>query len=439
MKGAIFAVMLLLAATVNGESRRDPSHWWGQWRGPHGTGVAPHGDPPERWSEGENIRWKTNLPGRGLSSPIVWENRIFLTASVARGERVTPEKEPSHGAHNNDTADRQHEFIVFALDSRDGSSTWKRVVHKSQPHEGTHETGSWASASPVTDGEHLFAFFGSNGLYALDMKGEIVWEKDLGDMEIFHEHGEGSSPALHGDTLVVNWDHQGESFIVAFDKSNGEERWRNARDEITSWASPLIIEHGERAQVVTAATNRIRSYDLVTGKLLWEHSGLSRNVVATPVAGDGTVYVASSYNHQAMFAIDLAKAKGEVAESGALLWSLARHTPYVPSPLLYGERLYFVKHIQGFLSAVQAKTGKRLFGPRRLDGMRMVYASPVGAAGRIYVTARSGRTVVFANGDSGKILAANDLADSFAASPAIVGDTLYLRGARKLYAITRAE
>ena len=201
MKGAALAITLLLAATANGETENAPGHQWGQWRGPQGTGVAPHGNPPTRWSEASNIRWKTAVPGRGLSSPVVWGDRIYLTASMPHGKRMAPEGKPSHGAHNNESADRQHEFVVLALDSRDGSTAWKTVVHESQPHEGTHETGSWASASPVTDGEHLFAFFGSNGLYALDMTGKVVWETDLGDMEIFHEHGEGSSPALDGDTM----------------------------------------------------------------------------------------------------------------------------------------------------------------------------------------------------------------------------------------------
>jgi len=208
-----------------------------------------------------------------------------------------------------------------------------------------------------------------------------------------------------------------------------------ARDEITSWSTPLIVEHEGKAQVVVSATKRVRSYDLADGKLIWECGGLSRNVVASPVAGDGFVYVANSYDWQAMLAIRLAAARGDITDTDAVTWTLNRHTPYVPSPILYGESLCFLKHNQGALTCVNAKTGKPLFGPQRLAGIRNVFASPVGAADRIYIVDRDGSAVVVKRGAEFELLARNRLDDSFSASPAVVGNELFLRGERTLYCI----
>jgi outer membrane protein assembly factor BamB len=236
---------------------------------------------------------------------------------------------------------------------------------------------------------------------------------------------------------VVNWDHQGESFVAALDKRTGKERWRAARDEITSWSSPLVVEHEGSPQVVIAATKRVRSYDLATGKVLWEAGGLSRNVVASPVAGDGLVFVANSYDWRAMLAIRLAAARGDITGTDAVAWSRDRDTPYVPSPLLYGDMLFFLKHLSAILTNVDAATGAKHFGPRRLEGVQQVFASPVGAADRLYIPGRNGATAVVERGAEFRLLAVNRLDDSFSASPAIVGGDLYLRGERSLYCIAR--
>lgn len=205
---AVFAGPFLLAA-----EKLDRHHNWPQWRGPLGTGTAPDADPPVEWSEESNIRWKAVLPGRGHSTPIVWGDRIFLTAAAAIGEELAPRFSGAPGAHDNLPVTRRHRFIVLAVDRRDGKIAWQQVVHESLPHEGGHYTGSLANASPVTDGELLFAYFGSHGLYCLTVDGKLVWEKDLGLMHSKHGHGEGSSPALFGEVLVVNWDHEGQSFV----------------------------------------------------------------------------------------------------------------------------------------------------------------------------------------------------------------------------------
>lgn len=423
-----------LATSASAETALSTLHHWPQWRGPLGTGVAPRGNPPVEWSEGENIRWKVAIPGTGHSTPVVWGDRIFLTTARPIGDTVSISHPDRPGSHDNVNATHELEFVVQAIGRADGATLWRRPVLTERPHEGMHETASWASASPVTDGKYLIASFGSRGIFGLTMAGELLWQVDFGDMHTKHGHGEGSSPALHGDTVVVNWDHEGESFLAALDKRTGARKWRVRRDEPTSWSSPLIVEVKGKPQVIVSATNFVRGYDLENGEVIWECAGLSGNVVATPVASDGIVYVANSYDTQAMLAIRLADARGDITGTDAVVWTRDRHTPYVPSPVLYDDMLCFLRHYQGYLTCVDAGNGKELFGPKRL-GIGNVYASLVGAAGRIYIVDRSGTTAVVKVKAKLEILATNRLEDSFSASPAIVGDELFLRGETYLYCI----
>lgn len=446
MKRILKTLVLVLFSAVNlgqisspalAEDRNlDALDQWGQWRGPLGTGVAPRGYPPLTWGENKNIRWKTAIPGKGHSTPIVWRDRIFVTTAVAIGDTVEHSGAHAPGAHNNMQPTHRYQFQVVAVNRSDGTIRWRRTLLTGRPHESTHESGSWASHSPVTDGERLYVSFGSRGVFCVDLNGKDVWQTNFGDMQTKHGHGEGSSPALYGDTLIVNRDHEGESFVIALDKFTGKQRWRVARDEATSWSTPLIVEHDGTTQVVVAATNRVRAYDISYGDVIWECGGLSGNVVATPVAADGMVYVANSYETKAMLAIRLTSARGDITNTNAVAWTRHRDTPYVPSPLLYGERLYFLKHYQGFLTCVDAKTGKTHYGPQRLDGIRNVYASIVGAADRLYVVDRNGSMVVVKHDSRFEILSHNQLEDSFSASPAIVGNEMYLRGERFLYCIS---
>ncbi len=431
----ILTVFWLLGRPMTGANGTDTAHFWHQWRGPLATGVAPHADPPVEWSEGKNVRWKIELPGGGHSSPIVWGDKVFVTAAAPYGEALQPKYSDAPGAHDNLPVTHRYKYLVIAVNRRDGTILWERTVRQGLPHEMGHFTASLASNSPVTDGERVYAFFGSRGLYCFDVDGKPQWEKDLGEMQTKHGHGEGSSPALYGDILVVNWDHEGQSFVAAYDKRSGKQRWSAARDEVTSWATPIVVEHAGKPQVIISGTHRVRGYDLTTGAVIWECGGLSANIVASPVAADGMVYAGSSYDKRALLAIRLDGAKGDITETDRVLWRRKRGTPYVPSPLLYGNSLYFLRHYQGILSRVDTTTGEDKGGPFRLGGLRDIYASPVAAANRIYITDRVGTTLVISHDDNPSVLAQNRLDDSFSASAALVGSEIFLRGEKYLYCI----
>ena len=411
------------------EAPADSQAYWSQWRGPEATGVSPKGDPPVEWSEDRNIRWKVAIPGKGHASPIIWDQTVFVATAIP-----TDSKNPVEGEGQVKPA-QVMKFDLLALDRKTGKVLWQRTTRKQGPHEGTHGANTWASASPVTDGEHVYAYFGSFGLFCLDMKGNPVWEKDLGDMSVRLKFGEGSSPLLYGNKIVIIWDHQGDSFIVALDKRTGDELWRVPRDEETSWSSPIVVEHGGRKQVVTSATNRVRSYDLENGDLLWDGSGVTLNAIPSPVAAEGIVFVTSGFRGNVLQAIRIGAAQGDITDSEAIAWELDRDTPYVPSPLLYGDLLYFVKGNNGILTCLNAKTGEAHYGPLRLEGIEGVYASPVGAGNRVYLPSQNGTTIVIRKGPAFEALARNTLEDGFDASPAVVDKELFLRGRKFLYCV----
>lgn len=413
----------------------DSERHWPQWRGPLGTGVAPRADPPVEWSETKNVRWKVALPGKGHSTPIVWGNRIYLTTAIPFGEKLPPKHSTAPGTHDGLPVTQRHEFAVIAVNRRDGKVLWQKTALRKLPHEGGHYTGSLASNSCVTDGELVFAFFGSHGLHCFDKDGSLKWQKEFGEMQTKHGHGESASPALFGNTLVINWDHDAKSFVVAFDKQTGRQLWRKDRDEETSWSSPIIVEQDGKPLLIVAGTNRVRGYDLATGEVMWQCGGLSSNIVATPVAAEGMVFVGSSYEKKALLAIRLDGAHGDITGTPRVAWSRSRGTPYVPSPLLYGDALYFLTHYQGILTRVNARTGEDQPGPIRLGGLDNIYASPVAGGRRVYVSDLDGKTIVLSHEDKPRVLALNRLDDVIAASPAIVDRELFLRGERSLYCI----
>jgi outer membrane protein assembly factor BamB len=433
MKRAILTTVCA-ALLVNVQAAPDTTseQYWPQWRGPHATGVSKTADPPIEWSETKNVRWKTEIPGRGSASPVVWGDKVFVLSAVPVGVELSASHQPRGGVR----PAVPHKFVVMALDRKTGKVAWEKTAREHTPHEGAHQQfGTYASSSAFTDGARVYAFFDSFGLYAYDMNGKLLWEKDLGDKKMRNEFGEGQTPVLHGNRIVVQWDHQGPSFITALDTLTGNEIWRTERQEIDSWGTPLVVEHGGRAQVVTGAMNKVTSYDLETGKVVWQGPGLTMNPIPSTVSEDGMVFAVSGFRGSKLHAIKLDEAKGDITSSGAIKWSLAADTPYVPSPLLYDGVIYLLKSNSGILSAFDAKTGKPHYQLQRLEGVPNVFASPVGAKGRVYIPGQQGATIVLKAGPTYEVLATNTLDDGFDASPALVDNELYLRGAKYLYSI----
>lgn len=413
--GLTAAMLAPLASATTPEAAR----FWPQWRGPLGTGEAPHATPPAEWSATKNVAWKVPLPGIGKSTPVVWDSLVVLTTAVAKS----------------DAPDAELDFTVLAYNRADGALKWQRVVRTERPHEGTHRDGTFASGSAIVDGSRVYAYFGSRGLYALDMTGRVLWEKDLGDMQTRNAFGEGSSAALHGDTLVVPWDHQGDDFVAAFDTATGREKWRQARDEPTTWATPHIVSHAGKAQVVVNGTNKLVSYELATGTPVWQTAGTTLNVIPSPVSANGMVYAMAGFRGNSLKAIKLSDAKGEISGPPAVAFTYDRDTPYVPSPLIYKGGLYFLKSNSGILTQLDATSGEVRY-MQRIDAAPNVYASPVAAQNRVYILGREGTTVVLEAGPEYKVLATNTLDEPMDASPALVDGEIYLRGTRHLYRIS---
>jgi len=411
--------------------------------------VAPLADPPISWSETEHIKWKVKLPGSGDSTPIIWADRVFLLTAIPTGKKSVSAKPPaaSNGADapsgnaagqggrmNSETPDEIYQFAVLCLDRNTGKILWQKTAREEVPHEGHQQNNTYASASAVTDGKFVLAFFGSRGLHCYDLEGNLKWSKNFGHMKTKMGFGEGASPALYGDTVIINWDHEGEDFIEALDRNTGKELWRTPRNEGTGWSTPLVIEHTGKQQVVVNATGKVRSYDLATGKELWNCSGQTVNAIPTPVADKDTVYVTSGFRGHALFAIALGRS-GDLTDTDAIRWKYDKSTPYVPSPLLADNLLYFVANNDAKLSCFDARTGTSQFEAEALDGLFSIYASPVSAKDRVYILGREGTCIVIKKGPKFEILATNKLDDKTDASPALVGNEIFLRGRENLYCI----
>jgi outer membrane protein assembly factor BamB len=426
---------------VRAEKPGNNEKYWPQWRGPFATGVSPYGNPPVEWGETKNVKWKIEVPGKGHATPIIWGNQVFISTAVDTGKEGKPKgkddgQEQFHSWMQPTTTTKIHKFVVLSINRQTGKILWQRTVNEEWPQEGrSHGLGSWASNSPVTDGKHVYAYFGSRGLYCLDMKGNLKWKRDFGQMDKRMTFGEGSSPALYGDKIVVLWDHEGQSFLFVLDKKTGKDAWKVERDEGTSWSTPLIIKYKGKPQVITSATKFVRSYDLATGQLLWKCTGLTPNVIPHPMEANGIVYVASGFRGNALFAVRLAGAKGDLTNTDAIAWKLDKNTPYAPSMVLYQNILYMLKSNNGILSCYDAGNGKEHYSKQRLEGLGNVYSSPAAAKDRIYIIGHKGTMYVIRHGTKFEVLAKNTLNDTFNASPAIVGNEIYLRGYKNLYCI----
>lgn len=449
-----------MAADASAEARRN----WPQWRGPLANGVAPEADPPLEWSETKNVKWKVKIPGEGSSTPAIWGDRVFVLTAFApekKAETNPPAAEarppgpppgagpeggppgggrrrpggPGGGFGRGEKPTDKYQFTLMCLDRKTGKTLWQKVAREEVPHEGRQRDNTFASASPITDGKVVLAFFGSRGLYCYDLEGNLKWSKDFGQMKTRNGFGEGSSPALHGDTVIVNWDDETENdFITALDKRDGKELWKTPRSEATTWSTPLVIEHDQKLQVVVNASGKTRSYDFTSGKEIWSCAGQTANAIPSPVADADTVYCMSGFRGAALFAIKLGSA-GDVAGTDAIRWSYNKNTPYVPSPLLVDGLIFTLKGNAGTLSCFDARTGKPQFEEERLPGVSEVYASPVTAKDRTYVLGRDGTCLVLKKGAKVETLATNKLDDRTDASIALAGKELFIRGLQNLYCI----
>lgn len=426
----VLPVMLVLLATAAATSTFAQ---WPQWRGPLNTGMA-QGDAPLRWDDKRNVRWRLPIPGRGHSTPVVAGNRLFLTTAVPTG-RVTT-RPPGRSRAGGGAADGlEHRLEVLAIARDTGTVLWQRTAAVATPHEGYHRTyGSYASNSPVTDGSRVFAFFGSRGLYAYDVDGTLLWQKDFGvQMRMDQAFGEGTPLALHDGRLLLHFDHLDTGFMVMLDPATGREVWRTARTEPYNWAGPYVATHEGRRQIILSGLT-VRGYDFETGKLLWEAEGLGENTIPQPVQHGDLVFAMSGHTVNRLMAIRLGRT-GTLTGTDAIVWSTTRGTSYTPSPLLHDGRLYVLTD-RGLFSSFDAATGRPLYQQARLPNPYNFKASPVGANGRVYLASEEGDVIVVAMGDTFEVLAVNTLADqSFIASPIIVEGDIYLRSQTHLFRI----
>ncbi len=423
---------------------------WPNWRGPANDGMA-RGDAPLHWSDTEHIKWKVTIPGRGHSSPVIWGDRIFVTTAVQTATAPAPAASSSdapapgggpggrgrgRGGPGGGGPLVEHKLVLLCLDRKTGKTLWERVAKVAVPHQGYHpQYGSFASNSPVTDGKHVVAWFGSRGVYVYDLDGNKAWEKDFGvALKIRLGFGEGTAPLLVGDKLILNYDHEGDSFITALDIATGKELWRTPRADGTNWSMPVAFAHAGKTQIVVTATRRVRSYDLETGKQIWECAGLGLNTIPAPVSADGIVYVMSGYRDPNLLAIKLGR-EGDLTGTDAILWTNQKGNSYTPSPVLHEGKLYLLTD-NGMLSCLDAKTGKPFYQQQRLPKPYNFKASPVGANGKLYLATEDGDVVVVKMGETFEVLATNSLeGQTFIGTPAIIEGEIYLRGQNTLFCI----
>lgn len=411
-----------LVLAISGLSSLAQAENWTNWRGPSGNGNSLTAKPPIEWSDSKNVKWKVAIPGRGISSPVIWENRVYVSGAHQVGEK------PASGQPT-------LEFMIYCFDRANGNLIWKKSAVTAQPHQKTHDTNGFSSASPTTDGEHLYVHFGSRGLYCYTMDGDLKWKRDnFGKMETLNNFGEGSSPTVVGDMILVPWDHQGPSALYALDKRTGNQIWKTDREEPTGWCTPFIVEHAGKKQVIMNGANFARSYDLESGKELWKCNGQTKRPVASPVAANGLVYVGSGFQGAFMGAFRL-DGTGDIKGTDKVVWTINHDCPDIASPTYSNGRIYFHKGKSGILSCVDAATGNPHYVAQRLPGVEATYSSPVAAGGYVFLTGRSGTTVVIKDANELEIIQTNELGETVSATPAPVDSELFIRGEDHLFCI----
>jgi outer membrane protein assembly factor BamB len=414
---------------------------WHHWRGPQANGIAPKADPPVTWDRTSNIQWKAVIPGRGSATPIVWGDQVFVVTAIqtdrVAAEEDLPKVDPTL-PRKTTPPKTYYQFVVLSFDRNTGKLRWRRQATEKVPHEGHHPTHSYAAGSPTTDGRFLYVSFGSFGTYCYDLDGTLRWQRDLGRLITRLGWGEAVTPVVHGNRLLLNWDQEKDAALICLDARTGKTLWKTQRDEVTSWNTPLVVEHKGRTQVVVNGTHAARSYDLETGKELWQCGPMTTNAIPSPVTVDGIAYCMSGYGRAVAVAVPL-DSVGDVSAGDSLVWRYNKGTPYVPSPLLLNDRLVFTQTNDALLTILDRKTGEPVLDRERLPRVKNFYASPAAAAGRIYLVDRSGTTLVLKQSDKVEILATNQLGDIVDASPVLVGRQLFLRGENTLYCIAESS
>jgi outer membrane protein assembly factor BamB len=426
-------------AAVAAMAAQQPTDRWPHWRGPSHAGVAA-GDVPLTWSDTANVTWKIEIPGRGYSTPVVWGDRLFLTTAIPTGKKSV-ESAPAagrRGAGGGSGAGEEHRFEVMAVDRATGKVLWQRTATTAVPHEGYHHIyGSFASNAPATDGQRVYAFFGSRGLFVYDLNGRPLWQKDLGlKMQMRLAFGEGTGVVVDDGRIYLQFDHQGEGFVVALNAADGKELWRAPRMENSSWSTPLVVTHAGAKQLVVTADTKVKAYDVNTGKVIWEVAGLGTNPIPQPVQHGDLVLVMSGYRSPRLMAVKLGRT-GDLTGTDAVVWETIRGTSYTASPALRDGRLYVIAD-NGMMSVFDAATGTPHYIQTRLPKPYNFKASPLVVGDRVYLATEEGDVVVVKTGDSFEVLATNTLTDqSFIASPIVVGNDLYLRSRTHLFRVSK--
>ena len=431
----------LVVAGLSVLSEKTRAANWPQWRGPDGSGISNEKNLPSEWSPTKNIKWKTAIDGRAHSSPIVWGNRVFLTTAI-QGDVVPGAKAVKHTVEGGKEflhpdsvgADRKHTFKVIALDRESGKILWQSTAWEGTPYDNRHRKSSYAASTPATDGKLVYAFFGTEGLYAYDFKGNLAWKAQLGNLGTVGM-GTGTSPILFENLVIVQCDEEnGEaSFIVAVDKKTGKEVWKSPRKIQVSWSTPLLVHTAKRAELITSGTEAVVAYDPATGKELWRHKGVESNAIPSPVANSEMAFLVAGFPAKIAMAIKLGQ-NGDLTGTPNVPWTYAKGTAYVPSPILYGDYLYLTTD-RGILTCIDARTGEVKYEGGRIPIPATFTASPVAFEGKILMTSEDGDTFMVKAGPKHEVLGTNSVGEPVYASPAIADGRIFIRGEKNLYCI----
>ena len=412
---------------------------WPQFRGIRASGVAEGHPVTTAWNvaSGQGVAWKTPLPGLGLSSPVVWGDLVCLSTSIS-GEKEAGLKIGLYGNIASVEDDTEHEWRVSCLDKKTGAVKWQQTAHKGVPKVKRHTKSTHANSTLATDGERLIAFFGSEGLYAYDLKGKLQWKKDLGVLDAGYfqvpeaQWETGSSPVIHDNVVVIQADVQKGSFVGAFDARTGKELWRTARADVPTWGTPTIHTVNGRTQVIVNGWHHIGAYDFRTGKEIWKLKGGGDIPVPTPVVHDGLVFITNAHGRvHPVYAIretatgDITLAEGTTSNEG-VAWSYPRDGGYMCTPLVYRGLVYIVKY-NGVLNVYDARTGEKKFQERLAGGTSAFTSSPIAADGKVYFASEEGHVLVLKAGPTYELVAENDMGESVLATPAISEGTLLYR------------